>query len=147
MRNHVRFRSVEFSPADIEPGQVSAERYGYVLATWVAARLSERGVLVDAPVPEDWGWLLDASHAGQTVQLGCGNLDGSVTEWLIWIEGVQPGLFARLLGRGIPAAPNAERTLVEMVDWALRSRGGVDGIEWFRLGPRGEELDHAPTPA
>src|SRR4029434_10063663 len=58
MRDHVRFHSIAFTPTDADPGQVNTERYGYALATWVAARLQERGFEADSPVPEDWGWLL-----------------------------------------------------------------------------------------
>ena len=143
MRNHVRFRSAEFSPPDFEPYQVTSERYGYALASWLSARLSERGVKVDSPVAETWGWFIDADHDGRLARLGCGNVQGSITEWLIWIEGERPGLVSRLLGRDGPGVPIA---ITAIVDRALRSAPSVDGIEWFRLGPAGEEVDHAGTP-
>lgn len=143
MRNHVRFRSVEFSPPDQEPGTINSERFGYALASWLSARLSERGVKVEVPVAEDWGWFIDAAHEGKLARLGCGNVEGSITDWLIWIEGERAGLLARLVGRGNPGPPIA---ITAMVDRALRSAPSVDEIEWFRVGPRGEELDHASTP-
>jgi hypothetical protein len=143
MRNHVRFRSAEFSPPDREPWQVNSERFGYALVSWLSARLEERGVKVEVPVAEDWGWFIDAAHDGGLARLGCGNVEGSVTEWLIWIQGEQPGPLARLLGRRRAGTPIA---ITAMVDRALRSSPSVDGIEWFRLGPSGEELDHASTP-
>ncbi len=146
MRNHVRFRSAQFSPPDVETGQVNTERYGYALASWLSARLSERGVKVHGPVAEDWGWLFDADHDGQLARLGCGNVEGSVTEWLVWIEGERPGLLARLFGRGSSARPNVPIAIAAMVDRALRSSHTVGDIEWFRVGPRGEEIDHATTP-
>jgi hypothetical protein len=143
MRNHVRFRSAEFSPRDREPGRVDSERYGYALASWLSARLSERGVKVEVPVAEDWGWFIDADHDGRLARLGCGNVHGSITEWLIWIEGERPGLVSRLFGRNGAGAPIS---ITAMVDRALRSAPSVDAIEWYRLGPAGEELDHAGTP-
>jgi len=143
MRNHVRFRSAEFSPPEPEPGQINAERYGYALASWLSARLSERGVQVEVPEPEDWGWFIDTTHDGRLARLGCGNVEGSITEWLIWIEGERPGLLARLFGRAAVTAPIA---ITAMVDRALRSSPSVDDIEWFRVGPGGQELDHASTP-
>jgi hypothetical protein len=143
MRNHVRFRSAEFSPPDPEPGQVNSERYGYALASWLSARLSERGVTVEVPVAEDWGWFIDATHDGRLARLGCGNVEGSITEWLIWIEGERPGLLERMLGRGNAGTPIA---ITAMVDRALRSTPSVDEIEWFRVGPSGQEHDHAATP-
>ena len=99
MRNHVRFRSTEFTPADAEPGQVNTERYGYALAAWVAARLQERGFEPDPPIPDDWGWLLGVIQDGRVVRIGCGNVDGSVSEWLIFLHIIRPGLLARLTGR------------------------------------------------
>lgn len=145
MRNHVRFRSTQFAPQEREPGQINEERYGYALSTWVAQRLEERGVAVEVPVPEDWGWMLGATHAGQGVSFNCGNIDGSISEWLVWIESGRPGLLAHLFGRG--ASSDAIADLARMLDSVLHANPRVDEIEWFRVGSRGEELDHAATPA
>ena len=145
MRDHVRFQSAEFTPADVEPGQINVERYGYALAMWVAGRLQERGFEVDQPVPEDWGWLLGVRNDGQIVRIGCGNVDGSVTEWLIWMEVASSGMLSRLLGRR-SAGPNAAYGVAAAIHSALATSPNADGIEWFRVGPRGEELDHAQTP-
>ena len=51
MRDHVRFHSTAFTPPDADPGQANTERYGYALATWVVARLKERGYVVFAVNP------------------------------------------------------------------------------------------------
>jgi hypothetical protein len=144
MRDHVRFHSTEFTPPDTEPGQVNTERYGYTLATWVAARLGERGFTTDLPVPEDWGWLLGIVQDGQAIRVACGNVEGSVSEWLIALDVARPGLFARLAGRG--GSPNASYGIIAAIHSALVSSGHAEDIEWFRVGPRGEELDHAATP-
>ena len=147
MRDHVRFRSDAFTPPAAEPGQINTERYGYALATWVAARLQERGFEADVPVPEDWGWLLGVANDGQVVRIGCGNIDGSVSEWLIWLEVARrPGPLARLFGRRRGGAPNAAYSVTAAVHSALQASGHADEIEWFRVGPRGQEIDHAATP-
>lgn len=146
MRDHVRFRSSEFTPPTAEPGQINTERYGYSLASWVAARLKERGFEADAPVPEDWGWFLGIVHDGRAVRIGCGNVDGSVSEWLIFLDVARPGMFARLTGRARESGPNAAYGIVAVIHSALQSSGHADEIEWFRVGARGEELDHSPTP-
>ena len=83
MRDHVRFRSDQFAPPDREPWQVGGERFGYALATWVSAALAARGFDVGAPVAEDWGWLLGVSQDGQVVRIGCGNVEGSLSEFTI----------------------------------------------------------------
>ena len=146
MRDHVRFRSSAFTPPDVEPGQVNIERYGYALATWVAQRLTERGFEVEFPVPEDWGWLLGVAQHGRVIRIGCGNVEGSVSEWVIWLEVVRPGRLARLLGRSRDGTPNAAYGIIAAIHGALQSSGHAQEIEWFRVGPRGEELDHAATP-
>ena len=147
MRDHVRFRSSEFTPPDVEPGQINTDRFGYTLATWVAARLKERGFEADPPVPEDWGWILGVVHDGRIVRIGCGNVDGSVTEWLIWVDVVRRGLLARLLGRGgSSTGPNAAYGIAAAIHSALHASPDAEDIEWFRVGRRGEELDHAETP-
>ena len=145
MRNHVRFRSTEFAPADVEPHQVNRERYGYQLATWVASKLSARGYTVDPPIPEDWGWLLGLVNEGKIVRVGCGNVDGSISQWLIWFDVLHTGMFARLFGRQ-SSSPNAVFGIAAAIHGALQSNTSVDEIEWFCVGARGEELDHATTP-
>jgi len=146
MRDHVRFHSAEFTPPDVEPGQINSERYGYALAVWVGERLKERGFEVDSPIPEDWGWLLGVTNNGQVVRVGCGNVDGSVTEWLVWMDVIRQGMLARLLGRRGGAEPNAIYGIAAAIHGALAASPDASEIEWFRVGARGEELDHSATP-
>jgi hypothetical protein len=145
MRDHVRFQSGEFTPPGAEPGQINTDRYGYLLATWLAARLKERGFDVGVPTPEDWGWLLGIANDGQTVIVGCGNVEGSSTEWLIWTQVDTPGVLSRLFKRANPT-PNALYGIVAAIHGALGANESVNAVEWFRVGSRGDELDHAPTP-
>jgi hypothetical protein len=145
MRDHVRFQSAEFTPPDTERGQINTDRYGYLLATWLAARLKERGFDVSPPTPEDWGWLLGIANDGQTVIVGCGNVEGSSTEWLIWTQVDNPGVLSRLFKRGGPS-PNALYGIIAAIHGALSANGGVSDVEWFRVESRGQELDHAATP-
>lgn len=146
MRDHVRFHSTAFTPADAEPGRVNTERYGYALATWVAARLRERGFDAATPVPDDWGWLLGVEQDGRVVRIGCGNVDGSVSEWVIWLDVVRPGILAKVLGRSRNVTPNAAYGIIAAIHGALETSGHAEDIEWFRVGATGEEMDHAATP-
>ena len=147
MRDHVRFRSDQFAPPDREPWQVGGERFGYALATWVSAALAARGFDVDSPVAEDWGWLLGVSQDGQVVHVGCGNVEGSLSEWLIWLDVARTGLIGRLLRKGPPKeAHGAAYGVAAAIHSALHANPHADEIEWFRVGPRGQELDHAETP-
>jgi hypothetical protein len=154
MRTHVRFASTLFSPRQPEAGQVNPGRYGRALATWLAGCLRRRGVAVAEPAPEDWGWLLEAEHAGARLRIPCGNvvLDGpegalvdSDTEWLVWVEARPERPLDRLRGRDAGAAA-AEREVVRLVDACLRAEPSVTGIEWHAVDARLRERDHAPHP-
>jgi hypothetical protein len=147
MRTHVRFQSAQFTPAAAEPGQINTERYGYALAAWVSARLRERGFSADGPTPEDWGWLLGVVGDGQAVHIGCGNVEGSVSEWMIWLDPARPGLLARLMGRGGgPRPPSALFGIAAALHGALTASANAHDIEWFNVDARGQEIDHAPAP-
>ncbi|HUQ84627.1 MAG TPA: hypothetical protein VM076_25970, partial [Gemmatimonadaceae bacterium] len=82
---------------------------------------------------------------GQIVRIGCGNVDGSVTEWLIWMDVLRPGVLSRLFGRR-GTEPNAVYGVAAAIHGALAASPNAGEIEWFRVGPRGEEMDHAQTP-
>jgi hypothetical protein len=72
-------------------------------------------------------------------------VDGSISEWLIFVDVARPGLLARLRGRGT-GSPNAAYGIVAAIHGALQANPQAREIEWFRVGPRGQELDHAATP-
>lgn len=148
MRDHVRFRSDQFAPPDVEPWQVGGERFGYTLALWVSACLGERGFTPDLPVPEAWGWQLGVNHDGRVVRIGCENVAGSVSQWLIWLDVAENGgPLRRLLRRSTAAAsPNAVYGIAAAIHSALHANPHTSEIEWFTEGPRGEETDHAGTP-
>jgi hypothetical protein len=148
MRDHVRFRSDQFAPPDREPWQIGGERFGYALATWVTACLRERGFTADVPVPEDWGWALEVKENGQIVRVGCENVEGSVAQWLIWLDVAEGGgAIRRLLRRVVPdTAPNATYGIAAAIHSGLHANPHASEIVWFRLGPHDEEIDHGETP-
>ena len=148
MRDHVRFRSDMFAPRRAEREEVNPGRYGRELAEWLAAQLRERAVEAGEPAPEDWGWLLEVAHAGQRFGIACGNVGKSRSEWLLWVAPAPTGALSRLLRPGTAASgESAREELILAIDDALGSSPGVLDIEWFRVGPRQEELDHAPSPS
>jgi hypothetical protein len=145
MRNNVRFHAKRFAPLDPEATRTNPGRHGEELATWVAATLQAQGIEVAPPAPEDWGWLLTARHRGDHFSIACGNVDGSTSDWLVAIEVARAGILARLFNpRELPEGGIAE--VVRILDEALQSDAGVSSVEWFRVGPREQEIDHAPKP-
>lgn len=88
---------------------------------------------------------MTARHRGDHFSIACGNVDGSRSHWLVAIEVARAGILARLSKpRGITEGGLAE--LVGILDTALQSDAGASSVEWFRVGPRGQEIDHAPKP-
>lgn len=80
----VTFTSDFFKPIAGEEEQTNPGRYGKALAQWLAAQLKARGVSVEGVIPEDFGWVVMVSRKPFMLWLGCGNTDGSTTEWNIF---------------------------------------------------------------
>lgn len=73
-------------------------RYGEALARWMQQRLEARGVITEGVIAEDFGWLVIVTRKPFLLWLGCGNIDGSTTEWSLF-PAVESSLAGRLFGR------------------------------------------------
>ena len=143
LRDHVRFRSPRFRSLEPMAEQLNPGRYGKELATWTAEQLSRAGLIVSAPQEEDWGWYLTFGAPARKFFLGCGNVDDEEEQWLIFMH-ERPGFLNWLSGRTDDSEPKIR--IVQTLEAALRAEPSVSEMEWFREGPGGEEIDHAPHP-
>ncbi len=84
MGPQVTFSSQFFKPIPGEDEQTNPGRFGKALAKWLAERLKERGVSVEDVLPEDFGWVVLVARKPFMLWLGCGNTDGSTTEWSVF---------------------------------------------------------------
>jgi hypothetical protein len=98
MNAQVTFESDRFRPIRGEDEKTNPGRYGQALAQWFADQLRARGIQVERPIPEDFGWIVVVSRKPFLLWLSCGNVDDSETEWLVYPV-AEPSWVQRLFDR------------------------------------------------
>jgi hypothetical protein len=125
--SQVTFTTDFFKPIQGEEEKTSPGRYGKQLAEWLAEKLQERGVAVEGVIPEDFGWVVMVSRKPFLLWLGCGNTEGSATEWSIFPV-AEPSIFHRLFNRINPTS------VIEMlkahVAELVPSIPGISNLTW-----------------
>lgn len=125
--NQVTFRTGFFQPRPEEEAATNPGRHGQALAQWMQQHLQARGVLTDAVVAEDFGWVVIVSRKPFLLWLGCGNTEDSADEWRIFPM-AELSLFQRLLGRQNTALAVDE--LWQHVQAIVPEIPGVNRIRW-----------------
>ena len=123
----VTFQTDFFKPIAGEDEESNPGRYGKALAQWLEEKLSERGVAIEGVIAEDFGWVVIVSRKPFKLWLGCGNTDGSTTEWSVFPV-AEPSTIQRLFKSANPA-PEIEKLrglLVELVP----TIPGVSNVTW-----------------
>lgn len=123
----VTFTADFFKPIAGEEEETNPGRYGKALAQWLAERLKERGVSVEGVIPEDFGWVVMVSRKPFLLWLGCGNTDGSTTEWSVFPVAEITAL-QRIFKRTDPA-PEIEK-LKAHLSVLVPSIPGVTNVVW-----------------
>jgi len=98
MKAQVTFETEFFKPEPGEEEMTNPGRFGQALAVWLQQQLGARGVAVEGVVSEDVGWVVMVSRKPFMLWLGCGNTDGSTTEWSVFPVAEVP-FFQRLFKR------------------------------------------------
>src|SRR5262249_19161373 len=110
MDEDLLFETNRFNLSEVKEHFINPCCFGEDLANWLRAKLSERGIEVDEPGQEDWGWYVRAKHGECWYFLGMsGNADESGPdkdegEWRIMVEEGKwqfpgEGLWQRLRGK------------------------------------------------
>jgi hypothetical protein len=102
-------------------------RYGKVLAEWVKRKLVDEGYIIEeAPIPEDWGWIVTLKRKPFSLWVGCGNEEGSTIRWCLFVE-AETGLFNKLFNRTNPfhEIKSVESTLENIV-----LNEGFGNVKW-----------------
>ena len=123
----ITFATDFFKPMAGEEEQTNPGRYGKALAEWLAERLKERGVSIESVIPEDFGWVVMVSRKPFMLWLGCGNTDGSTTEWSVFPV-AELSTLQRVFKRVDPA-PEIEK-LKAHLSALVSSIPGVSNVVW-----------------
>jgi len=125
MHTRVTFTSERFRPVLPDESQVNPGVFGAELAFWLCTELARLGVVTSYPIYEDWGWFIEyITEAEDEYWLCCGNVDGTDTEWMCFLDPKRKGLFA---GKAMPekAAP-----LLEALARVLAAEPSIRDIQW-----------------
>lgn len=78
------FTSPLFQIESREDEGINPSRYGRHLSIWLKAQLEHRGYRIESIVEEDWGPCLIIFRTPFRLFVGCGNVDDSVSDRVIW---------------------------------------------------------------
>ena len=123
----VTFTTDFFKPIAGEEEETNPGRYGKALAQWLAEQLKERGVSVEGVIPEDFGWVVMVSRKPFLLWLGCGNTDGSTTEWSVFPVAEMSAL--QRIFKPADTAPEIEKLKVHL-SVLVPSIPGVTNVVW-----------------
>ena len=119
--------SEEFKPLPGEEEKTNPGRFGEALANWVQTKLASEGYKIEEkPIPKDWGWVVMLQRTPFSLWIGCGNEDGSITRWSMFVE-AEKGIFQKLFSK---IDPTPEIKAVETKLEKLVSGAGFKDIEW-----------------
>jgi len=124
------FTTSFFSPRPDEEEKTNPGLFGEELATWVRSHLIATGYdITEEPIPEDWGWVVMVQRKPFPLWVGCGNEDGSLARWRVFVE-AEPGLVQRLFKRidTKPSANALERDLERLIHEA-----SFESVEWEQM--------------
>lgn len=128
MRTHVEFRSDAF-PAEVgEEALINPGRWGKVLADYLRAELSARGLVGPLPYAEDWGWAIPLDNPDFSLWVGCGNYEERPDGFLCFIEPSKP--YVRRYLRRIDTRSKVE-AVAAAIDGALRANLRIREILWW----------------
>lgn len=86
MKFLVEFKSSSFPARDCEEEEINPGRSGMALAEFISGEVSKHGFNADVVGYEDWGVQVDVENKDFPLWIGCGNVDNSENEFIIFIE-------------------------------------------------------------
>jgi len=128
VKTQVEFRSSKFPPYPGEEEEINPGLWGKRLTEYLAQKLSEKGIVTDEMIIEDWGCYLPVLNEGFPLALCCGHQDGDDDQFLCFTEPSTPTV--KKLFRRIDATPQLER-LVDALRQILASDPDIRDIEWI----------------
>jgi hypothetical protein len=128
VRTHLEFRSSAFPAQPGEEERINAGRWGQLLAEYLRAELTKRGLPGGAPFTEDWGWCVPLENEAFSLWLGCGNYEEYPDGFLCFIEPRKP--YVRKLFSKIDTTVRVEEVAAAL-ESALRGHSDVRELRWW----------------
>lgn len=127
VKTRVEFRSTKFPPYEGEEETMNPGVWGKRLAEFLVGKLAEKGIEMDEPIAEDWGWYIPVRGERFQMALCCGHWGEADDEFLCFT--VPSGPVVRKWFRKIDATPELER-LTGALEEILAEDSEIGGMVW-----------------
>lgn len=127
MKTQVEFRSSKFPAYEGEEELINPGLWGKPLAEYFVQKLSEKGIVAETIIAEDWGWYIPIQNEGFRLAICCGHQDGDDDQFLCFTDPSTP-VFRKFLKK-IDAT--AQLTMViDAVSQILSSDPDIKEVVW-----------------
>ena len=128
MDRQLWFTSSLFAPITGEEEKTNPGRFGQALAIWLQKKLiAQIDVSSEAPIPEDWGWVVMVQRKPYPLWIGCGNEDGSIERWNLFVE-AEVSLFQKIFKRLDPALQ--VNSLEQLLEELIKAEAECTDMSW-----------------
>ena len=129
MRTQFEFTSGAFPAYPGEEELINPGRFGKRFAEFLQTSLPAHGFEVTGIINEVWGGMVELRNVAFPLWIGCGNVDGSETEFMGFIEPSKP-LIRRWFKKPIPTTEVVEK-LSSALESVLLQSGKVEQFRWI----------------
>ncbi len=127
MKTQVQFRSDKFPPYENEEEEINPGLWGRRLAEYLVTNLKEKGIPIEEPIAEDWGYYIPIENKGFRLAICCGHQDGDDDEFLCFTEPSTPTV--KKLFKKIDASLQLEE-IAKAMNEIFSSDSEIRELEW-----------------
>ncbi len=127
MKTQVQFRSDKFPPFENEEDEINPGLWGRRLAEYLVSNLKEKGIPMEEPIAEDWGYYIPIENKGFRLAICCGHQNGDGDEFLSFTEPSTPTV--RKLFKKIDVSSQLKK-ITEAMNNILSSDPEIRELEW-----------------
>ncbi|MBA4149197.1 MAG: hypothetical protein H0X66_13870 [Verrucomicrobia bacterium] len=127
MKTQVEFRSSKFPPYEREEEQINPGLWGKRLAEYLVQKLSDKGIMPEGIIAEDWGYYIPVQNEGFKLAICCGHQNGDDDEFLCFTDPSTP--VVKKFFRKIDATSQLSR-LTETLQQILSSDPEIRDVTW-----------------
>ena len=128
MKRTASFNSSQFPKYPKEDEEtINPNRWGKRLAEWLRTELSKDNIESDDLFPEDWGWVISIKNDVFPLWIGCGIVDETEDEFIIFVE-AEPG-FLKQLFKKVDTKSRVEK-INSALDKILKNNSEIKNLNW-----------------